>query len=693
MSVWVSESELASRLGYKILIAGLSEAGKTAVKRIFFMKQKANDVDALSATINYERMAIPISGVPITIVDLGGQRVFIKRFLGNFSPFIFSAVKIFIYLIDVAAKSTRNNSIEYFKACIEKLQTYSPDAEFFVFLHKNDLVIDLPNYESIHTQLKEQFQQESSKRIHFLRTTIYRPETVIDAFGRIFEISIPRIAQSEYVDGRTIGSVEEHAEEFFTVRMKTEPCPVCANIMTQDGMALRCNACGHTKSPESVPTEPVTQEMPVTTGYKRAKSGSEVLEKLTALMKDAVVEDEGTNTFSSTPPQSADSSTATNDKDSLESLTALLQNAVIKENMLGDEAASSGEISTAQEVMIRINYLTSFYGIKDTDAKALIEHNQDKIFERVAMAGVPIKLILAVLLKYIPYLEKKGIEVDTLETRLMEVFFAYLNKLLQEDELFECLIFVAQKPDTSVEDIVKKYLVKIRKEKQRKLWEEEEKRRKKEPRPAPEEVTPPDELAKDIIALSTTKQIGFTAKREELNWRLDFYHGKKLLTSNLVPYTISVLELKYLLAFEAELPAEVNNKEFVEMAAPIIHQTLNKYKQRKADKGKVEIQSPLMPLLVGQDILYKIEMREKEFQITFTKKEQIVGQVEVPITIIAPKLLETIKTETMIPVLLSEEDLIFAAQSVFSTTQALKKKIESKLRGELEDYIEQLEED
>ncbi|MFX0063805.1 MAG: ADP-ribosylation factor-like protein [Candidatus Hermodarchaeota archaeon] len=693
MSVWVSESELASRLGYKILIAGLSEAGKTAVKRIFFMKQKTDDVDALSATINYERMAIPISGVPITIVDLGGQRVFIKRFLGNFSPFIFSAVKIFIYLIDVAAKSTRNNSIEYFKACIEKLQAYSPDADFFVFLHKNDLVRDLPNYESIHTQLKEQFQQESSKKIHFLRTTIYRPETVIDAFGRIFEISIPRIAQSEYVDGRIIGQVEEHAEEFFTVRMKTETCPVCANIMTQDGMELRCNACGHTKSPEPIPTESVTQEMSVTAGYERTKSGSEVLEKLTALMKDAVVEDGGTSDFSSTSSQSAASSTATNDKDSLDVLKALLQDAVIKENTVEDETAPSDEISAAQEVMIRINYLKNFYGIKDTDAKTLIELNQDQMFERVAMAGVPIKLILTVLQKYIPYLEKKGIEVETLDTRLMEVFFAYLNKLVLEDELFECLIFVAQRPNIPVEEIVRKYLVKIRQEKKRKLREEEEKRRKEKPEPEPEEVTPPDELAKDIIALSTTKQIGFTAKREELNWRLDFYHGKNLLTSNLVPFTISILELKYLLAFEAELPAAVNNKEFVEMAAPIIHQTLKKYKQKKIDKGKVEIQSPLIPLLIGQDILYKIEMREKGFQITFTKKEQIVGQIEVPITIIAPKLLETIKTETMIPVLLSEDDLIFAAQSVFSTTQILKKKIDSELRGELEDYIEQLEED
>ncbi|MHA2104247.1 MAG: ADP-ribosylation factor-like protein, partial [Candidatus Hodarchaeales archaeon] len=78
MSHLVSELELSARLGHKILIAGLAEAGKTATKRIFFLKQQAKDVDKLAATVNYERMSVVINNVPITIVDLGGQKVFLK---------------------------------------------------------------------------------------------------------------------------------------------------------------------------------------------------------------------------------------------------------------------------------------------------------------------------------------------------------------------------------------------------------------------------------------------------------------------------------------------------------------------------------------------------------------------------------------------------------------------------------------
>ena len=113
MSSWIDVSGLEKSLGHKIVIAGLQEAGKTAIKRIFFLRQKQTDVKNLKATIDYERMAVKIAGVPLTIVDLGGQRIFIKRFLDNISPFVFSNIKIFLFVIDVSLKSTRNNSLNF----------------------------------------------------------------------------------------------------------------------------------------------------------------------------------------------------------------------------------------------------------------------------------------------------------------------------------------------------------------------------------------------------------------------------------------------------------------------------------------------------------------------------------------------------------------------------------------------------
>ena len=218
------------------------------------MKNQTKQVDSLDATINYERMTLPIKGVPVTIVDLGGQRVFIKRFLSNISPFIFSTVQVFLFVIDVSDKTYRNNAIQYFANCVEKMKVYSPDAHYFIFLHKNDLVRALPNYESVHSQMKEQFQLESDKKVHFLRTTIYRPEEVVESFGRIIELAMPSLAQSEYVDGKTIGKIEEHAVKFFTVEMQNEVCPNCLNSLVESEGQLICNFCIHKQVQKRVPS-------------------------------------------------------------------------------------------------------------------------------------------------------------------------------------------------------------------------------------------------------------------------------------------------------------------------------------------------------------------------------------------------------------------------------------------------------
>ena len=130
MSEWISEAEIASRLGHKILIAGLSEAGKTAVKRIFFLKQSTEDVNQLSATLNYERLSVTIKDTPITIVDLGGQKIFLKRFLSAFSPFVFSNVNtalsisagsVLTFLFILGVIKTKVTKVRWFLSGLETL--------------------------------------------------------------------------------------------------------------------------------------------------------------------------------------------------------------------------------------------------------------------------------------------------------------------------------------------------------------------------------------------------------------------------------------------------------------------------------------------------------------------------------------------------------------------------------------------
>ncbi|MFX1513315.1 MAG: ADP-ribosylation factor-like protein [Promethearchaeota archaeon] len=671
MNGWISESEVTSLMGYKILLAGLSEAGKTSVKRIFFFKQTTTDVDNLSATIDYERMAVSISDTPITIVDLGGQRVFIKQFLTEFSPFIFSSVHTFIFVIDVAAKSTRNDAIKYFSSCVERLQKYSPETEYFVFLHKNDLVRLSPNYESIHEQLKERFQLECPIKIRFLRTTIYDPKSVVDAFGRIFEITLPNIAKSEYVNGQIIGEIEEYAQKFAAVELQDACCPKCSLQFIETREGLICNFCGYKRSLgqisqdegvfestdavtiisdsdslfidalqsdlKAIPVEkdttesisPVSSPSPAlkdVTPIDKDDRDSTLMDELQSELQEILIEEDAADFISpvslpTTLPQDVSSIENDNhDSAFVDELQSELQDILVEEDTAEPVPAdtissidkplphptthpttylsettveevskeigltpitATSSVSEADEIekpassVFHISFLTSFYGIKKEEAEKLVESGYTKIFETAAKAGVPIRMLLNIFFKNIPYLKDKGLSVKDIEAKIIDILFAYLKGKVKEDEVFHCLIFTAKYPELSMDAIIKNNLAKLREEEKQKELE------KALPTvQSAEEMLIPEvdigELEEGVTPLSSQKKLGFKAEREDYNFLLTFYHGTKQLGSNLVPKTITIRDIKYLLIFETELPIKENLKEFAETAAPIIFNTINK---------------------------------------------------------------------------------------------------------------------
>ncbi|MFX1251416.1 MAG: ADP-ribosylation factor-like protein [Promethearchaeota archaeon] len=604
---WINKGELSAHMGYKILLAGLSEAGKTSIKRIFFYKQQTTDVENLAATIDYERKSLSIANRLITIVDLGGQKIFIKRFLDKISSFVFSSVHILIFVIDVAAKSTRNEAIKYFTSCVEKLQCYSPNAELFVFLHKNDLVRLSPNYESIHAQLKEQFQLQSPKKVTFLRTTIYDPKTVVDSFGRVFELAISEIAKSDYVDGRTIGEIEEYSSKFAAVELQDACCPKCCLELSETEDGLKCNFCGYIHPLKQIPDS--------TIDTISSDGVSVSINDLQSQLQEIIIEEDTTKDESTAflPISAPPADTTRNDQKTatLEILQTQLQEVLIKgteepssmdsfarthdsssqssiqlgETSIRPKNTTSSSPKTVQEKEledpeIQIAFLTSFYELKDKEAEQLVNSGYNRLFETTAEAGVPIKLLLSFFLKYLPYLTKKGLNIKGLETKLIKVLFAHLEGLIKEDEVFQTLVFVIKFPDISIEEIIKN---KIGKSKEKKLEDQPAEKPIDHAAISEAEIK---ELEERIIPLSSGEQIGFTIERVENNCQLTFYYNMKLIGSNLVSRAVSLNELKYLLTFETKLPLKENYKEFTEAAAPIILDAIEKLFNREKKAGK-----------------------------------------------------------------------------------------------------------
>jgi GTPase SAR1 family protein len=656
MSEWVVESEISARLGYKILIAGLSEAGKTAVKRIFFLKQQTEDVSKLSATINYERLSITVDDRPITIVDLGGQKIFLKRFLSGFSPFVFSSVKVFIFLIDVANRTTRNNAIQYFTACLEKLKVFSPEAEIFVFLHKNDLVVNSPNYESIHEQLKEQFQIECYNRLPFFRTTIYRPKTVVDAFGRIIELTIPQMAKSEFVKGREIGIIEEYH--------KTE-------------MTLREPMIEKKVEPTIVTTEP------------KIAGDTAVLEKLQSLLKEATKEPGEVSTNSvflgNAANEESYSETILTHIDGVDKPSPALEKMNTTEitettfSTIEEPQSNSLETPTKREIDIKsdeintqISHLIEFYRIKVDEAIEIVNSGYSSLFEMAATSGIPVSLCLDIFLKYLPFVKQEQGEEKFKSlgfNKILEMFSVYMKNELREKDIVKCLVLATEKPEMSIRSIVKKYLIpKEEKPKKKEVKKEiiTEKILKKKPAEFTQiEIPIEAESIDGIISIPNTEGLAYKIdliNEDALNARLTFYiqshMGKKeVIGSSIVSSQISPEEILYLLAYELNMIGMGFFEDGISsmfFAAKIIHESLRQLqgkrlvstsevitKKVRKEKGYladtidfiipivVEVDGNYLRIPDSEDVAFEVTKGKKGFIISFIQRGFPIGQVNV----------------------------------------------------------------
>jgi hypothetical protein len=555
---WVKKSDIDARLGYKILIAGLAEAGKTAVKRLFFLKHTTEEVDGLSATLSYDRLSTTIKNTPITILDLGGQKIFLKRFLTTFSPFIFSSVVTLVYLIDVSNRTTRNNSIQYFKACVEKLEKYSPDTQIFVFLHKNDLVENWPNYETIHDLMKEEFQIECKKRIKYFRTTIFNPESVSKSFGRIIELSMPDLSHSELVNGQTIGKIEEHSEKTI-----------------------------HVSKPLSIEeiSKPVKKEA--------LKIEGEVdpiyLKRIQDLMQGSMIDE-------SIKPLTSQST-----------LKEVIAEEMVEETELIHVTSSEDHSSTQphdtvqdshENVIINreISSLIDHYGLDTELATEIVNSGYTSLFKMAATASVPINLVSDVIIKYIPFLISKGFDIQylTLE-RLLDLFSAYLRGSVSQDDLFNCLIFAAKKYKMSVDEIIVRYLTKTK---------DKAKKTPVEPSTASQEIPPTEiEVIEGIIDIPNTKGLGFKANLVENLVYFTLYCEHRIVNHTKISLTISVKDLIYLLSFQMNLESLgfiIGGHRSISLAAHIIHEALFQMRKDKLTSSS-EIKGINITKIMGID--------------------------------------------------------------------------------------------
>ncbi|MFX0016593.1 MAG: ADP-ribosylation factor-like protein [Promethearchaeota archaeon] len=178
--------QLKTQSARKIILLGLSQAGKTSIRDVVFEGKAPEETKDYAATLNYERQIEQVADEPITVMDLGGQEVFLKRFLSSMSSFIFSNVAVLVFICDIATPDKFPASLKAFVEGVSRLEEMSDvQPAVYVLLHKTDLMPDLTQRAERMEFLMEMFQDAASnKNITFLQTSIY-DNSIHEAFKRI----------------------------------------------------------------------------------------------------------------------------------------------------------------------------------------------------------------------------------------------------------------------------------------------------------------------------------------------------------------------------------------------------------------------------------------------------------------------------------------------------------------------------
>ena len=121
----------------KILVAGLDNSGKTSI--VLSLKGNRNLLSfySLKPTAGLKIDEILSENTKFHVWELGGQQLYIKKYLEDFSQYTENVDKI-IFVIDVQDPSRYEVALAYFEDVIRNFRESGAFPEISLFLHKFD---------------------------------------------------------------------------------------------------------------------------------------------------------------------------------------------------------------------------------------------------------------------------------------------------------------------------------------------------------------------------------------------------------------------------------------------------------------------------------------------------------------------------------------------------------------------------
>ncbi|MFX0024359.1 MAG: ADP-ribosylation factor-like protein [Candidatus Hermodarchaeota archaeon] len=155
----------------KIVLIGLSNAGKTCIYQRVFERKKPWELVQSRATkgIEYKKYEVGAMTKPI-IWDLGGQQQYLDEYHGPLKKNIFEKASVLLYIVDASDADRFEKARIEFEWSVNQLYLHNPKARVHVLLHKGDLIHDK---NAILPYLKKFLSKNIKSKIIFHYTSIF----------------------------------------------------------------------------------------------------------------------------------------------------------------------------------------------------------------------------------------------------------------------------------------------------------------------------------------------------------------------------------------------------------------------------------------------------------------------------------------------------------------------------------------
>ncbi|MFX1452708.1 MAG: ADP-ribosylation factor-like protein [Promethearchaeota archaeon] len=182
----------------KVIVVGLSNAGKTTILRKFGGEIGIKDLAKLQPTKGVERQEIITSDLVLLLWDFGGQQEYREKYLKEPNKY-FINIDLIIYVIDLQDPAKYLESIDYFEKIIDLIEKLEENPYILIFIHKYDPDVKenpevLLNIEYVKDLVKKIFRERNQLDYDIYLSSIYSLLTKGPKFSRYLKETMKKTA-------------------------------------------------------------------------------------------------------------------------------------------------------------------------------------------------------------------------------------------------------------------------------------------------------------------------------------------------------------------------------------------------------------------------------------------------------------------------------------------------------------------